>query len=176
MPQEERANPVAVAPVAPDRSCAPRWRALLEARWQARLRDVTELSLAFHAAAAASPVPSADPAAPAELAELADLADPAGPVSPRPGDGGPGPLGRQRLLRHELRCRELLCRAIVARRKLADVEEALGRLAAGTFGYCEQCESPIPDGLLAAVPERRYCPRCEAGAGPAPALSGRSRA
>jgi DnaK suppressor protein len=126
MPREERANPVAVAPVAPGRSCLPRWRALLEARWQARLREVTELSLAYHAAAAAS--------------------------------------------------RELLCRAVVARRKLADVEEALGRLAAGTFGYCEQCESPIPGGLLAAVPERRYCPRCEAGAGPAPALSGRSRA
>jgi RNA polymerase-binding transcription factor DksA len=63
----------------------------------------------------------------------------------------------------------------VARRKLADVEEALGRLTAGTFGYCEQCEGPIPDGLLAAVPERRYCPYCEAGAGPAPALSGQAR-
>ena len=126
--------------------CAPRWRALLEARWRARLQEVTELSLAYHAAAAAAP------AAP------------------------PSPLATQRLLRHELRCRELLCRAIVARRKLADVEEALGRLAAGTFGSCEQCESQIPDGLLAVSPERRYCPRCEAEAGPAPALSGRARA
>jgi DnaK suppressor protein len=26
----------------------PRWRALLEARWQARLREVTELALAYH--------------------------------------------------------------------------------------------------------------------------------
>jgi len=185
MPREERAIPVAVAPVASDRSCAPRWRALLEARWQARLRDVTELSLAYHAAAAAGPGASANPAdlpTPADFATPADLAtpaDPSGPVGPaglEPGDGEPGPLGRQRLLRRELMCRELLCRAIVARRKLADVEEALARLAAGTFGYCEQCESPIPDGLLAAVPERRYCPRCEAGAGPAPALSGRSQA
>ncbi len=135
--------------------CAPRWRALLEARWRARLQEVTELSLAYHAAAAAAP---------------------AGPADPEARDGGPGPLGTQRRLRHQLLCRELLCRAIVARRKLADVEEALGRLAAGTFGHCEQCESPIPDGLLAAVPERRYCPRCETGAGPAPALSGRARA
>jgi hypothetical protein len=135
--------------------CAPRWRALLEARWRARLQEVTELSLAYHAAAAAAPADPADPQA---------------------RDGGPGPLGTQRLLRHQLLCRELLCRAIVARRKLADVEEALGRLAVGTFGQCEQCESPIPDGLLAAVPERRYCPRCETGAGPAPALSGRARA
>src|SRR6266568_3475339 len=31
----------------------PHWRALLEARWQARLLRVTELSLAFHDAAAA---------------------------------------------------------------------------------------------------------------------------
>ena len=137
---------------------APRWRAVLEARWRARLQEVTELSLAYHAAAAAGP------------------ADPPGSADPQPGADGPGPLGTQRLLRHELLCRELLCRAIVARRKLADVEEALGRLATGTFGYCEQCESPIPAGLLVAVPERRYCPRCEAGADPAPTLSGRARA
>jgi|SRR6266568_400782 len=32
----------------------PRWRALLEARWQARLREVTELALAYHDAAAAA--------------------------------------------------------------------------------------------------------------------------
>ena len=31
----------------------PRWRALLEARWQARLRELTELSLAYHVAIAA---------------------------------------------------------------------------------------------------------------------------
>jgi RNA polymerase-binding transcription factor DksA len=31
----------------------PRWRELLEARWQSRLLEVTELSLAFHDAAAA---------------------------------------------------------------------------------------------------------------------------
>jgi hypothetical protein len=31
----------------------PQWRALLEARWQARLTELTELSLAYHAAAEA---------------------------------------------------------------------------------------------------------------------------
>ena len=31
----------------------PRWRALLEARWQAHVQEVTELSLAYHVAAAA---------------------------------------------------------------------------------------------------------------------------
>ena len=48
------------------------------------------------------------------------------------------------------------------RRKLADTEEALGRLAAGRFGSCEQCGAEIPAGLLATVPETRYCPRCDA--------------
>jgi|SRR5215475_6638685 len=33
----------------------PWWRALLEARWRDRLQEVTELSLEFHDAAAASP-------------------------------------------------------------------------------------------------------------------------
>ena len=33
------------------RSSDPRWRDLLEARWRARVREVTELSLAYHVAA-----------------------------------------------------------------------------------------------------------------------------
>ena len=33
----------------------PRWRALLEARWQTYVQEVTELSLAYHVAAAAGP-------------------------------------------------------------------------------------------------------------------------
>ena len=61
----------------------------------------------------------------------------------------------------------LFRRAVAARRKLADVEEALGRLTAGTFGYCEQCGSPIPAGLLQALPETRHCPRCAAAPAPA---------
>jgi RNA polymerase-binding transcription factor DksA len=63
----------------------------------------------------------------------------------------------------------LLDHAVAARRKLADVEEALGRLAAGEFGRCEQCGSAIPSGLLAAVPETRYCRQCAAE--PAPTLA-----
>jgi RNA polymerase-binding transcription factor DksA len=101
----------------------PRWRALLEARWQARLEELTELSLAYHAAA--------------------DLPD--GPADE------PGPREAPMLL-HQ---------AVAARRKLEDTEEALARLAAGRFGRCEQCDSPIPDGLLALIPEARYCPRCD---------------
>ena len=103
----------------------PRWRALLEARWQAHVQEVTELSLAYHVAAAAVPGGSGD------------------------GTGQP-------------QIAALLRRAVQARRKLADVEEALSRLAAGSFGRCEQCGSAIPAGLLAVAPETRYCPRCDA--------------
>ena len=123
MPREESATP-AVA-----------WRSLLEARWQARLREVTELSLAYHAVAAAT----------------ADVR----------GDGA------DRLLR----------RTVAARRQLADVEEALARLAAGTFGRCEQCGSGIPASTLAAIPETRYCLACAAdAAGAAGAEPGRPAA
>jgi RNA polymerase-binding transcription factor DksA len=56
--------------------------------------------------------------------------------------------------------RRLLRQAVAARRGLADTEDALGRLAAGDFGQCEQCGAPIPQALLAAAPETRYCPDC----------------
>jgi RNA polymerase-binding transcription factor DksA len=105
----------------------PHWRALLEARWRARLQEVTELSLAYHHAAAAAP----------------------------------DRLGG------EPRARRLLGRAVAARRKLADIEEALGRLAAGHYGRCEQCRSPVGTARLAAAPETRYCPRCAGESGPA---------
>jgi DnaK suppressor protein len=122
----------------------PHWRALLEARWQARLEELTELSLAYHAAADL----------PDHLADEADLRE----------------------------AQTLLRRAVAARRKLEDVEEALARLAAGRFGRCEQCDSPVPAGLLALIPEARYCPRCDTAPGgprcdlppgPATAVAGR---
>lgn len=103
-------------------SAAPRWRSLLEARWRTRLQEVTELSLAYHAAAA-------------------------GALDDR-------------------QARRLLRRAVAARQRLADTEEALSRVAAGTFGRCEQCGARIPGVLLAAAPESRYCARCAAASGP----------
>jgi DnaK suppressor protein len=112
----------------------PRWRALLEARWQAYVQEVTELSLAYHVAAAAVP------------------------------DGTGDGAGRPEIV-------ALLRRAVRARRKLADVEDALARLTEGRFGSCEQCGSPVPAGLLAAVPETRYCARCDAPSGEASGVS-----
>jgi RNA polymerase-binding transcription factor DksA len=120
MPDQERST-AAATPVLD----GPQWRALLEARWQARLEDLTELSLAYHSAAEAIVDAWVDET-----------------------------VQRQAQL--------LLRQAVAARRKLADVEEALARLAAGRYGRCEQCESAIPAGLLALIPEARYCPRCDA--------------
>lgn len=126
MLREEHRSPTVTARIQPAGTGGPHWRALLEARWQARLQEVTELSLAYHSTAAADP-------------------------------DGNGQEETKRLLR----------RTVAARRKLADVEEALGRLPAGTFGSCEQCGSAIPAGLLAVIPETRYCPWC----GTVPALA-----
>jgi DnaK suppressor protein len=136
MSQEQRESAAAMTsePVAGMRG--PRWRALLEARWQARVREVTELSLAYHVAAAATPGGT--------------------------GDGAGQP-----------ETRALLGRTVAARRKLADVEDALGRLTAGRFGSCEQCGSAIPAGLLATAPETRYCPRCNADPGRVRVVAGR---
>lgn len=61
--------------------------------------------------------------------------------------------------------RRLLGQAVAARRRLADTEDALGRLAAGIFGQCEQCQAPISETLLAAAPEIRYCADCVAAVG-----------
>jgi DnaK suppressor protein len=110
-------------PVQTQAPSQPRWRALLETRWQARLRQVTELSLAYHDAAAAAA--SGDRAA-------------AG------------------------RVQEMLRRAVAARRGLADVEDALARLAAGRFGRCEQCLGGLLESELALNPEMRYCLACAA--------------
>ena len=103
-----------------DERSGPRWRAILEARWRIRLQELTELSLAYHAAAADDP--------------------------------------------EDARARRLLHRAVAARQRMADTEDALGRVAAGAFGRCEQCEALISEVLLAVAPESRYCGRCAAGA------------
>jgi RNA polymerase-binding transcription factor DksA len=58
------------------------------------------------------------------------------------------------------RLRETLRATVAARRGLADTEDALGRLAAGRFGRCEQCGVAIPASRLALSPEARYCPVC----------------
>jgi hypothetical protein len=58
------------------------------------------------------------------------------------------------------RARLLLHRATEARQRLADTEDALGKMATGDFGRCEHCSVSIPEVLLAAAPESRYCGGC----------------
>lgn len=42
------------------------------------------------------------------------------------------------------------------------VENALARIADGTYGYCQQCEEPIPAKRLEALPWAERCVQCEA--------------
>lgn len=43
---------------------------------------------------------------------------------------------------------------------LHDVEDALAKLDAGTYGQCEDCGSTIAAARLEAVPAARYCITC----------------
>jgi DnaK suppressor protein len=56
------------------------------------------------------------------------------------------------------------------RAELTDVEHALAKMAAGTYGYCEECGRPIPLARLRVLPEARYDVEYEEGieAGRAP--------
>jgi DnaK suppressor protein len=46
------------------------------------------------------------------------------------------------------------------RHRLADLDEALARLASGVYGICERCGGPIPAGRLAIRPFARTCVTC----------------
>jgi DnaK suppressor protein len=43
---------------------------------------------------------------------------------------------------------------------LVDVDDALGRLAEGTYGLCERCGKPITEARLEAMPTARRCLDC----------------
>jgi DnaK suppressor protein len=44
---------------------------------------------------------------------------------------------------------------------LRDVEQALERMEAGTYGTCERCGQPIPEERLEALPAARLCMTCK---------------
>ncbi|WP_408899386.1 TraR/DksA family transcriptional regulator [Nocardioides sp. R1-1] len=48
------------------------------------------------------------------------------------------------------------------RRHLAEVDAALARLDAGTYGVCERCGEPIASARLEARPSARRCVACAA--------------
>jgi RNA polymerase-binding transcription factor DksA len=51
-----------------------------------------------------------------------------------------------------------------AHARVAEIDAALGRVDAGTYGVCEACHQPIPEARLEAVPEATLCVRCKSGA------------
>jgi DnaK suppressor protein len=46
------------------------------------------------------------------------------------------------------------------RQHLGEIDAAFERLAAGTYGTCERCGSPIPEARLEARPAARTCVGC----------------
>lgn len=44
---------------------------------------------------------------------------------------------------------------------LSQVEGALNKIEAGNYGLCEQCEAPINEKRMKAVPWVRYCIECQ---------------
>ena len=58
------------------------------------------------------------------------------------------------------RVRQLARQTVTERQTLVEIEAALDRLAAGRYGWCEQCGRPIAAALLGARPQARYCAAC----------------
>jgi len=46
------------------------------------------------------------------------------------------------------------------RETLQDIEDALAKFDAGTYGECESCGQPIPEARLEAMPAARLCITC----------------
>lgn len=44
--------------------------------------------------------------------------------------------------------------------RLSRIESALGRIAARTYGICEECGGRIPKARLEVIPETPYCVKC----------------
>jgi DnaK suppressor protein len=71
----------------------------------------------------------------------------------------PGPAGRRGA--SSRRARRLARQAVAERQALAEIEAALDRIAAGRYGWCEQCSRPISATVLGAQPQARYCAACK---------------
>jgi DnaK suppressor protein len=50
-----------------------------------------------------------------------------------------------------------------ARQQLAEIDTALRRVAAGSYGRCDECGEPIGTDRLAARPTAMTCIRCASG-------------
>jgi DnaK suppressor protein len=50
-----------------------------------------------------------------------------------------------------------------ARSAIAEIDRALAKITAGTYGACEQCGNPIPQARLKALPYAALCVSCKSG-------------
>jgi DnaK suppressor protein len=50
-----------------------------------------------------------------------------------------------------------------ARATIEDIDHALAKIEAGTYGLCEGCGQPIPRARLKALPQARMCVNCKSG-------------
>ena len=50
-----------------------------------------------------------------------------------------------------------------ARGAIAEIDRALAKINAGTYGTCEQCGNPIPQARLKALPYAALCVACKSG-------------
>lgn len=50
-----------------------------------------------------------------------------------------------------------------ARAAIAEIDRALGKIDAGTYGKCERCGQPIPEARLEALPYAALCVACKSG-------------
>jgi hypothetical protein len=53
-------------------------------------------------------------------------------------------------------------RLAATRHVVNDIQDALRRMAAGSYGTCEGCGQPITTERLQAAPTTRWCPTCQA--------------
>jgi DnaK suppressor protein len=90
------------------------------------------------------------------LASLRTLEDDGGPADRSVLDG-PDEAGRAQRLTDRYDRRSLECHA---RSAIAEVEQALARLDAGTYGRCASCGEPIDLERLVALPETALCAAC----------------
>jgi RNA polymerase-binding transcription factor DksA len=56
---------------------------------------------------------------------------------------------------------ELVVEELTLRQELADVDEALRRMDAGSYGRCVDCDGLIPIGRLVARPQAARCLTCQ---------------
>lgn len=57
----------------------------------------------------------------------------------------------------------ILSLSAAAKRRIEEVDAALHRLEAGTYGACRSCRRPIPVARLETVPEATQCVACASG-------------